>query len=175
MEDQEEVIILPVEHFEHVGQSLPELTTELLSAHTTQSSEMREKEDLLQKLDTEFGCLQKQLQVLERDLCSTVRTICLKEELLAELGEDCEQLEQQVAALVQEREAMAVSVQKVMRERKEEEKLRSSYQRMMETHCMKTQQLELHSCTQIELEALRGKIHSLKEKSEDSPCMVNCS
>lgn len=167
MDEEEPEAILPVEHFQHVGQSLPELTTELLSAHTIQSSEMQEKEGLLLNLETELGGLQKQLQVLERDVCSTVRTICLKEELLAELGEDCQQLEQQVATLVQEREAMVVNVQKATKEKEGGEKLRNNYQKMMESHCMKTQRLEQQSCTQMELEALRGKILSLQQKSED--------
>lgn len=162
---EDEVVALPVEHFEHVGQSLPELTTELLCAHTTQSSEMLGKEDLLQKLEAEVECLQQQLQVLHKDVCSTVRAICLKEDLLAELGEDCEQLEQEVVAVVQDKEVMAVRVKKVMEEKAVQEKLEDSYEEKMATHRMKTQELEQLSCTQIELEALRGKIHSLKGKS----------
>lgn len=163
MEDEE--IVLPVEHFEHVGQSLPELTTELLTAHTTQSSEMQGKEKLLQKLEAEMECLQKQLQVLNRDVCSTVRTICLKEGLLAEFCQDCEQLELELAAVVQEKVTMEVQLKKVSEERVDEEKLRTRYEGKMETHRMKTQKLEQLSCTQIELESLRGKMHSLKEKS----------
>lgn len=166
MEEREAAIYtLPVEHFEHVGQSLPELTTELLSAHTTQSSEMQEKEALLQRLETELGAVNQQLHVLNREVCNAVRTICLKEDLLAELSQDCEQLEQEVAALVQDKEAMKVSVRKVQRERAVGEEVKDSYKKKMESHRMKTHQLEQLSCTRIELKALREKIDNLKEKS----------
>jgi chromosome segregation ATPase len=158
-------IVLPVEHFEDVGQSLPELTTELLSAHTTQSSEMQGREDLLLKLKAEMVHLQKQLHTLDRDVSSTVRSICLKEGLLAELCQDCEQLELQLVAVVQEKVALESKLIKMSEERATKEKMRNIYESRMEAHCVKTQEVQQLSDTQIELEALRKKIHNLKEKS----------
>ena len=170
----EDAFALPVEHFEHVGQSLPELTTELLSAHTIQSSELQAKEDLLQKLEAEMEGLQKQLQIVDREVCSTIRSICLKEGLLAELFHDCEQLEVQMAALVQEKAGMKAQVEKLLKKKKADEELRKNYEEKMETHRTERQQLEQQSRTQIELETLRGKINALKGKSNDSaPCTLH--
>lgn len=148
-----------------VGQNLPELTTELLSAHTTQSSELLQKEDLLQRLQVELESLQEQLQVVNRDVCNTVRGIFLKEDLLAALSGDCEELECQVSTLVQEKEAVGMSLRTVEKEKAFEREIRVRYEDKMELHRMRTKDLEQLSSTQIELEALRTKLSSLKAKS----------
>ena len=158
-------IAFPAEHFEHVGQSLPELTTELLSAHTTQSSEIREKEGKVQRLGAELGALQEQLQVLNREVCKTVRTIYLKEEVLCEVGEECGRLEGKVAGLVEEKEAVGAALGRLRKEKEAHERVKESYEMKMECHKMKTHRLEQLSATQMELSKLKEKIASLKEKS----------
>lgn len=162
---EEEGLVLPPERFQNVGQALPELTTELLSAHTTQSSEMQMKKELLQKLEDKLENLQVQLQTVSRDVSSAVRTVCLKEDLLAELGQECSELEGQVSTLVWERRGLQASLQRDKKEREVEEEVRASYGMKMQSHQSKTKLSEQFSSTQIELEALREKICSLKTKS----------
>lgn len=157
--------MLAMEEQDAVGQTLPELTTELLSAYTTQSSEIQLKEDFAQKLESKLVGLQLQLQAVSRDVCTTVRTICLREHLLAKLTLECESLEREVLTLVQESQDLQLDLQEVKKERGLEETVRSSYESKMECHEAKTRELEKLSSTQIELEALKEKIFTLKAKS----------
>lgn len=161
------VILQVMEEEAAVGQTLPELTTELVSAYTTQSSEIQLKEEFLQKLDSELVELQVQLHSVTRDVSTTVRTICLREDLLAKLGHECEELGAQVLVLVQEREGLKVNLQQVKKERAAEEKMRSTYESKMQWYEDKTKELGKLSATQVELEALQGKILALKTKSEE--------
>ena len=154
---------------EFVGQNLPELTTELLSAHTIQSSELLQKEDLLQRLQIELGSVQEQLQVVNRDVSNTVRGIYLKEDRLAALSGDCEELECQVSTLVQEKEAVEMKLRTVEKEKALERETRIKYEDKMELHRTRTKELEKVSSTQIELEALKTKVFSLKAKSTLNP------
>lgn len=150
-----------------MGQTLPELTSELLSAYTTQSSELQLKEKCLQQLDSELLELQRQLQAVSGDVSSTVRSICLQEDLLARLGRECEGLESGVLALVQERENLQLQLHHLKEEKQLQDKMRAEYESKMQSYESKVEQLEKLSPTQVELEALRNKIQALKEKSKD--------
>ena len=147
-----------------MGQTLPELTSELLSAYTSQSSELQLKEKCLQQLDSELLEVQRQLQAVTGDVSTTVRSICVQEDLLARLGRECEGLEGQVLALVQERETLQLQLHHTKVAKELQDKLQVSYESKMQSHESKTKALEKLSPTQIELEALRNKIHALKEK-----------
>ena len=151
---------------ECVGDSLPELTTELVSAYTTQSSEIRLKEDSLQRLDCELVGLRLQLQAVARDVSTTVRTICLREECLAKLGQECESLEGEVCVLVEKKQGLQLELQNVKREKETQDKIQNSYEDKIQHHENKTRELEKLSATQIELQALREKIVTLKAKRE---------
>lgn len=49
-------VLLPSEHMKDVGQSLPELTSELVSAQCAQHTEVDYKEELLKKLKVIIMC-----------------------------------------------------------------------------------------------------------------------
>lgn len=148
-----------------IGQTLPELTTELLSAYTTQSSEIKLKEEFLQKLDSELVGLEVQLQIVAGDVCTTVRTICLREDSLAKLGRECQSLEREVLTLVQQRQDLQLNLQEVKRKKGLDEEVQRSYESKMKCHEDKTKELEKLSSAQIELETLKEKILTLKAKS----------
>ena len=160
-----EDVLLPTEHMQHVGQALPDLTNELISAHTTQSSEISLKEKTLLSLQRELEIVQGQLLATNRDVCKSVRTICLREDLLADLTQEYEDLEREVTKLVEEREGMCMSLQKVKQEQELEEKTRVKYKTKMEDYQVKINEMEESSATQLQLQALREKISLLKGKS----------
>lgn len=151
---------------ECAGQSLPELTTELVSAYSTQSSELLVREECLQRLECELALHQVQLQTLSSEVSSSVRTICLREDSLAELSKECEEMQGEVSTLVLDRQTLQLSLQHVKKERELENKTRACYESKIQSHEAKTKQVECHSTTQVELEALREKIRVLKAKSE---------
>lgn len=154
-----------VEHFHNVGQSLPELTTELLSAHTSQASEIELKQELLERLEAELHHWQEQLQTLTGNVCSVVRTICLKEDLLARLSQEYSGIAVELSRLVEEKETVELKLQNLKKERDREDKVRANYESKMNSHQVKIEQLEQLSSTQIELQMLRENICSLKQKS----------
>lgn len=160
-----EGLSLPSEHLQHAGQSLPELTDELITAQTTQCSEVQQKEELLQKLENELSSVEEQLQSVCKGVSICVRTICLKENLLAELGTECQELEEKVFKLVKEKQRLGVCLEKLHSEDELELKTRVQYITKIESHQTKVKQLEGLSATRLELEDLKEKVVCLKSKS----------
>ena len=149
-----------------VAEALPELTSELLSAQTSQFSEIEQQEERLEKLGAELVSLQEQLVAETGNVDALVRNICLKEDLLAELAKQCRELEEGVIALVLEREQLALSKQNAIQREQTEDKVRRSYQEKMDLHRAKVKELEQLSSTQVQLEAVKKKIGLLKAKSK---------
>ncbi len=164
MEEEEEQGA--AQHLSSAGQTLPELTNELLSAHTSQFSEIEQKEALLEQLEAELAAVQEQLLAVRGEVDAVVRSICLNEDLLASLGRQCGELEGEVVALVLEREQLQYSHSNAIKGEMLEEKLRESYGERMKLHQARTMELERLSPKEKELESLKEKISSVKLKSK---------
>lgn len=150
---------------QYAGEVLPDLTVELLAAYSTQSSEIHTKRELLSSLQAGLEKVQEQLLSTSREVCGSVRTICLKEELLVELERDCCDLEEEVSKLLEELRKEEANLLRKKKERETDEEVRNRYQQKMDACQAKMKDIDQFSPVQLELKALKEKIDSLKEKS----------
>ena len=162
--EEEEVIV--AQHLHSAGETLPELTEELLSAHTTQFSEIAEKEQVLSRLEAELAAAEEQLLAVSGAVAGVLRRVCLQEDQEAGLGSQCGELEREVGALVLEKEQLLLNHRNAMKEKELQESLSKQYEEKMKIYQDKTKDLEQLSPTQIEIENLKGKISALKVKSK---------
>ena len=142
------------------GQNLPELTVELLSAQTFQSSELHQKEAELLKLKAELRQTQQALDSTNKLVSSSIRAIFLKEDLLAELGRDCECMRNELFILALEKQKMEDDISRVRVEREKDEITRLIFKEKMDQYSFKVKATP----TQLEIESLKKKISTLKEK-----------
>ncbi len=154
-----------MEYMQHVGQALPDITVEFLSAQTTQSSEMHLKEKIFLSKQAELRKLQDRFAYIDKSVCTSMRTICLKEDLLSDLEQECAGLEKDVSFLVQEKLRLKYNIQKINHEEEMSENMRIRYQKKIESYQFKMEEMEKNSATQLKLQQLREKIVFLKSKS----------
>lgn len=147
-------------------ETLPELTNELLSAHTRQFSELEQAEAVLLQLSGEVAAAEEQLAGVSGEVAGVVRSVCLQEDQQAGLQEQCAELEREVAALVLERQQLQLNHKNASQQRENLDSIRQLYQEKMKLHQKKTKEFEQLSPTQIEIETVKGKIHELKLKSK---------
>lgn len=159
----DEEVVLPTEYLLHAGKDLPELTVEVLSAQTFQCSELYQKEERLLKLKAELRQTQQALDSTNKLVCSSVRAICLKEDLLTELDRDCGWMERELLQLALEKKKLEDDLDRVKKERETDESIRVNYKKKMDQYHMKMSEIKA-TPTQLEIEMLRMKIITSKAK-----------
>ena len=158
-----EKVVLPAEYLQHAAQNLPELTVELLSAQTFQCSELHQKEERLLKLQTDVRQTQQRFDSTSKLVCSSVRAICLKEDLLAELGQECEWKVKELFLLAVKKQELEDDLDGVKKDRETDESVRVNYKEKMDQYKVKMSEIK-STPTQLEIQTLKMKISTAKTK-----------
>lgn len=163
LEDNFEELVLPPEHLRHAGRFLPELTDELVSAQSTLFSEVSRKEGVLINLQDDLRQAQEALKSTEKHVFSSIRAICLKEDVFAGLSEECECLEKEVTTLGLEKQQLEVQLTATCKQKRDLGLLGTKYMTKMDVYRAKISEME-DTPNQLEIKGLRERIESLREK-----------
>lgn len=113
-------------------------------------------------LDTE----KERLCSIEQQICAAVKGICLAEDKAAQTTQEKENLEKEINALVSETQEVRLELKWTRELIEKERKVQQQYEEKIARHRALTEEVEQASPVQQELEGLRKKIGSLKERSE---------
>lgn len=113
-------------------------------------------------LDTE----KERLCSIEQHICAVAKGICLAEDKAAQTTQEKENLEKEINTLVSETQELRLELKWTRELVEKERKVQQQYEEKMARHRALTEEVEQASPVQQELEALRKKIGSLKERSE---------
>ena len=113
-------------------------------------------------LDTE----KERLCSIEQHICAAATGICLAEDKAAQTTQEKENLEKEINALVSETQELRLELKWTRELVEKERKVEQQYEEKMARHRALTEEVEQASPVQQELEALKKKIGSLKERSE---------
>jgi len=158
-----EVLELPPEHLRRAGHYLPELTDELLSAQSSLCSEVARKEDILAKLQSELGQVRDALDVTEQRVCCSVRTICMKEDVLMGLSQDCESLEKDISSLGLETQRAEERHKQICKQKESLALMKDKYKKKMDDYQEKIDRMD-DTPIQREIKEMKKRIGHLKEK-----------
>ena len=155
---------LPAEHLRHAGHYLPELTDELLSAQSSLCSEVSRKEDVLARLQGELGQVRDALEVTEQRVCYSIRTVCLKEDELMGLSEECDTLESDIASLGLKIQQAGERLKDVCKQKDNLTFMKNRYKKKMEDYQGKINEMD-DTPIQREIKEMKKRIGCLREKS----------
>ena len=113
-------------------------------------------------LDTE----KERLCSIEQHICGAAKGICLAEDKAAQTTQEKENLEKEINALVSETQELRLELKWTREVIEKERMVQQQYEEKMARHRALTEEVEQASPVQQELEGLRKKIGSLKERSE---------
>ncbi len=159
-EFEEDAFVLPPEHLRRAGHCLPDLTDELLSVQSSLWSEVSKKEAALSKLQNELVEVKDALSATEQLVCGS---ICLKDDTLACLSEECERLERDVITLGLDKQHGEAQLKDIVRQKDNFAQLKMKYRTKMDAYQAKINRMDA-TVVQQEIKEMRKKIDKLQEK-----------
>ena len=112
-----------------------------------------------------------------RQICAVAKGICLAEDEAAQITQEKENLEKEINSLVPETHELQLELKHTREMAEKERRVQLQYKEKMARYRARTEEVEQASPVQQELEELRKKINSMKERSKGSgwiasfPCL----
>ena len=103
---------------------------------------------------------------VERHICAVAKGICLAEDEAARITLEKGNLEKEINSLVPETHELRLELKRTREMAERERRVQLQYKEKMARHRAMTEEVEQASPVQQELEELRRKINSMKERSK---------
>ena len=105
---------------------------------------------------------------IERELCGTVRAICLSQDECGSLTQECAVLKKTIGDLLTEKNKMELNLKRARDEAERSEKMFKVYREKISKHEARMKEVESTSPLYKEMESLESSIQSLKDQREST-------